>query len=244
MKKSLFIFITLILFGTRLFSQDTRDSRIPLIGDNAPSFTAETTRGTITFPDDYYGKWKILFSHPADFTPVCTTELMELARLQDKLEKMDTKVIVISSDGLNSHLSWVKDMETIKYRSDDDPVKINFPLISDNTLEISKKYGMIHPNASTTRTIRGVFIIDPTDKIRAMFFYPFMVGRNMEEIMRTLTALQMSDDKNVLIPANWIPGGDVLMHSPKTQADAEKLAAKNDPTLREITWYLWFKKMK
>ena len=243
MKKSLLLLLLIFTGASQLFSQENKESRIPLIGENAPSFTAETTRGKITFPDDYYGKWKILFSHPADFTPVCTTELIELAKLQAELEKLDTRVIVISTDGINSHIEWVKNMESIKYK-DDDPVKISFPLITDVNLEISKKYGMIHSNVSTTRDVRGVFIIDPNEKIRAIFFYPFTVGRNMDEIMRTLVALQTADEKNVFTPANWVPGSDVLLPSPKTAADAEKLAAKNDPSLREITWYLWFKKLK
>jgi peroxiredoxin (alkyl hydroperoxide reductase subunit C) len=134
-------------------------------------------------------------------------------------------------------------MESIRYK-DQETVKITFPMISDNFLEVSKKYGMIHSYSSTTRDIRGVFIIDPNDKIRAIFFYPMNVGRNMDEIKRTVMALQMADGKNVLTPANWNPGGEVLIPSPKTEADADKLAAKKDPDLHELAWYMWFKKMK
>jgi peroxiredoxin (alkyl hydroperoxide reductase subunit C) len=243
MKKT-HIIILLALFATnQLFSQDNKEIRIPLIGETAPSFTAESTNGKITFPDDYYGKWKILFSHPAAFTPVCTSELIELAEMQSDLDKLDTKVIVVSTDGINSHIAWKKSMESIRYKDQETP-KINFPLISDNALEVSKKYGMIHSYSSTTRDIRGVFIIDPNDKIRAIFFYPMNVGRNMDEIKRTLMALQMADGKNVLTPANWIPGGEVLIPSPKTEAEADKLASKNDPNLRELAWYMWFKKIK
>ena len=243
MKKSPYL-ILLLLFGTNLlFSQDNKDIRIPLIGETAPSFTAESTNGKITFPDDYYGKWKILFSHPAAFTPVCSSELIELAEMQKDLDKMDTKVIVISTDGINSHIAWKKSMESIRYKDLETP-KINFPMISDNGLEVSRKYGMIHSYSSTTRDIRGVFIIDPNDKIRAIFFYPMNVGRNMDEIKRTVMALQMADGKNVLTPANWLPGGEVLIPAPKTEADADKLAAKNDPDLHELAWYMWFTKMK
>jgi peroxiredoxin 2/4 len=239
-----YVFSLLFVLSTSmLFSQENKEVRIPLIGETAPSFTAESTRGKITFPDDFYGKWKILFSHPAAFTPVCTTELIELAEMQPELEKLDTKVAVISTDGLNSHLAWVKSMESIRYK-DKDPVKINYPLISDNGLEISKKYGMIHSYSSTTRDVRGVFIIDPNDKIRAIFFYPMNVGRNMDEIKRTLIALQTAEGKNILTPANWIPGSDVLIPAPKTEAEADKLAGKMDPDLHEIVWYLWFKKLK
>jgi peroxiredoxin 2/4 len=243
MKSSRYFILLMLFAGSRVFSQDNKEVRIPLIGETAPSFTAETTNGKITFPNDYYGKWKILFSHPAAFTPVCTTELIELAEMQEDFKKLDTKLIVVSTDGINSHIAWKKSMEDIRYKGRQTP-KIEFPLISDATLEVSKKYGMIHSYSSTTRDIRGVFIIDPNDKVRAIFFYPFMVGRNLEEIKRTLIALQTADDKNILTPANWMPGGEVLIPAPQTQADADKLAAKNDPDLHELAWYLWFKKMK
>jgi peroxiredoxin 2/4 len=243
MKKIQSIILLALLAGNQLFSQETKEVRIPLIGETAPSFTAESTNGKITFPDDYYGKWKILFSHPAAFTPVCTSELIELAGMQQDLDKLDTKVIVVSTDGLNSHIAWKKSMESMRYKDKETP-KINYPMISDNGLEVSRKYGMIHSYSSTTRDIRGVFIIDPNDKIRAIFFYPVTVGRNMEEIKRTLIALQMADGKNVLTPANWLPGAEVLIPAPKTEADAEKLAAKNDPDLRELAWYMWLKKTR
>jgi peroxiredoxin (alkyl hydroperoxide reductase subunit C) len=235
------------LLAGQLFSQENKpenkEVRIPLIGETAPSFTAESTNGKITFPDDYYGKWKILFSHPAAFTPVCSSELIDLADMQEDFDKLDTKIIVVSTDGLNSHIAWKKSMEEIRYNDKETP-KINFPLISDNNLDISKKYGMIHSYSSTTRDIRGVFIIDPNEKIRAIFFYPMNVGRNIDEIKRTLMALQMADHKNVLTPANWMPGGDVLIPAPKSEADADKLAAKKDPNLRELAWYMWLKKIK
>jgi len=244
MKKSPIIILLLLFAANQLFSQDNnKEVRIPLIGETAPSFTAESTNGKITFPDDYYGKWKILFSHPAAFTPVCTSELLELAEMQKDLDNLDTKVIVVSTDGINSHIAWKKSMESIRYKDRETP-KINFPLISDNGLEVSRKYGMIHSYSSTTRAIRGVFVIDPNDKIRAIFFYPMNVGRNMDEIKRTLMALQMADGKNVLTPANWMPGGQVLIPAPKTEAEADKLAAKNDPDLKELVWYMWFKKVK
>jgi peroxiredoxin (alkyl hydroperoxide reductase subunit C) len=163
--------------------------------------------------------------------------------MQKDLDKLDTKVIVVSTDGINSHIAWKKSMESIRYKDRETP-KINFPMISDNGLEVSRKYGMIHSYSSTTRDIRGVFIIDPNDKIRAIFFYPMNVGRNMDEIKRTVMALQMADGNNVLTPANWIPGGEVLIPAPKTEADADKLVAKNDPDLHEFAWYMWFKKIK
>ena len=243
MKRSYFILLFTLLAASQLFSQENKEVRIPLIGETAPSFTAESTNGKITFPDDYYGKWKVLFSHPAAFTPVCSSELIDLADMQEDFDKLDTKIIVVSTDGLNSHLAWKKSMEDIRYHDKQTP-KIKFPLVSDNNLEVSKKYGMIHSYSSTTKDIRGVFIVDPNDKIRAIFFYPMNVGRNIDEIKRTLMALQMADQKNVLTPSNWMPGDAVLIPAPKTEADADKLAAKNDPDLHELAWYMWLKKVK
>jgi peroxiredoxin 2/4 len=240
MKSITLAFMALFVVSV-LKSQDQNDTRIPLIGEPAPEFSSESTRGKITFPDDFYLKWKVLFSHPADFTPVCTTELLELADMQDDLEKMDTKIVVISTDGLDSHMEWIRSMESIDYKNHGTK-KIGFPLVADKDLSVSKKYGMIHSYSSTTKDVRGVFIIDPQNKIRAMFFYPMTTGRNVDEIKRTLLALQESDKHNVLTPANWTPGSEVLIRAPKTTVDAEKLEAKHDPDLRKVTWYLWFKK--
>ena len=241
MKNRIFI-IALILLSLRIMSQSIDEVRIPLIGDSAPKFTAETTLGKINFPDDYYGKWKILFSHPADFTPVCSSEIIELSYLQDDFKKLSTQLLVLSTDGINSHMEWIKSLESIKY-NDRESVKVEFPLISDIGLEISKQYGMLHANSSKTKNIRGVFIIDPENKIRAISFYPMTVGRNLEEIKRTLIALQPSDNQDVLIPANWKDGDDVLIHSPKSVEESNKMKEKNDSKLYSYTWYMWFKKI-
>jgi peroxiredoxin (alkyl hydroperoxide reductase subunit C) len=222
-------------------AQDSMVSRIPLIGEAAPEFTAESTMGTINFPKDYYAKWKILFSHPADFTAVCSSEILELANLQKDFKDLNAQLVVVSTDAVSSHIEWVKSLETAKYKSRE-PVKINFPLVSDKNLEVSQAYGMIHSYSSTTKDVRGVFIIDPNDKIRAIFFYPMEIGRNLDEIKRTLIALQTAEKQNVLIPADWQPGQDVMLHSPKTSAEADKLAEKATPGLYSINWYMWFKK--
>jgi peroxiredoxin 2/4 len=242
MKAIYYVLMMLFLCSGTLFSQEVKDTRIPLIGEMAPEFTAESTMGKINFPGDYYMKWKILFSHPADFTPVCSTEILELAAMQDEFSKLNTKVVVLSVDGLNSHMEWVRSLETIKYKGHD-LVKIKFPLVSDHDLVISRKYGMVHSYVSTSRDVRGVFIIDPSDKIRAIFFYPNDVGRNLNEIERTLVALQTAEKKNVVMPANWEPGQDVMIKSPKTAEEAEKLSKKNDPGLYSVAWYMWFKKL-
>ncbi len=242
MKTRISLLIILLGFAFDSYSQEMKDTRIPLIGEIAPEFNAESTTGKIHFPGDYYMKWKILFSHPADFTSVCSSEILELAAMQEDFNKLDTKLVVISVDGLNSHMEWQRSLEGIKYKGRA-PVKIKFPLVSDYDLSISRKYGMIHSYASTTRDVRGVFIIDPNDRIRAIFFYPFDIGRNMDEIKRTLVALQTSDGNKILIPANWTPGEDVLIPSPKTVEDAEKMAKKKDPDLYSISWYMWFRKL-
>ena len=242
MKKLIIIIMILAFFENISYAQDSIVNRIPLIGERAPKFTAESTNGKITFPDENNSKWTILFSHPADFTAVCSSEILELAALQEDFEKLNTRLIVISTDAVSSHIEWVKSLETIKYKGRE-PQKIRFPLVSDKSLEISRKYGMIHSFSSTTKDVRGVFIVDPDEKIEAIFFYSMNVGRNMDEIKRTLVALQTAEKNNVLIPANWNAGQDVMIPSPKTSADADKLLKKITPGLYYLTWYMWFKKL-
>lgn len=240
MLKHIIIFFICVLFGSQGWSQNASETRIPLLGEMAPEFTAQTTLGKINFPEDYQMKWKIIFSHPADFTPVCSSEILQLAVMQEDFKKLNTQIMVLSTDGLSSHLAWVQSLETISYPGDK-PVKIEFPLISDSDMKISKKYGMLHSYTSNTRDIRGVFIIDPSDRVSAVFFYPMNVGRNMDEIKRTLIALQTSERYDVLTPANWIVGEKVLIHSPTTQQEAENLEKKKNPDLTSLTWYMWFK---
>ena len=242
--KRIIIMIMILAFCVNIsYSQDSTVARIPLIGEPAPKFTAESTNGKITFPDGNNSKWTILFSHPADFTAVCSSEILELAAMQEDFEKLNTRLIVISTDAVSSHIEWVKSLETIKYKGRE-PSKIRFPLVSDKSLEISRKYGMIHSFSSTTKDVRGVFIVDPDEKIEAIFFYPMNVGRNMDEIKRTLVALQTAEKNNVLVPANWNAGQDVMIPSPKTSADADKLLKKITPGLYYLTWYMWFKKLQ
>jgi peroxiredoxin (alkyl hydroperoxide reductase subunit C) len=242
MKNFLIISLIFISLFNYSFAQENKDIRIPLIGETAPSFEANSTNGNIKFPDDYFGKWKILFSHPADFTPVCTSEVLELSALQKEFKDLNTAIVVISTDGINSHIEWIKSIEKLEY-NEKKIEKIQFPLITDANLEISKKYGMLHPYSSSSKDVRGVFIIDPENKIQAMFFYPTTVGRNLDEIKRTLIALQMHQKNSVMTPANWSPGEEVLIPSPKTIEEAEKLKEKKDPNLREVAWYMWLKKI-
>lgn len=251
--KKILLFIVTGLFVTNLLSQtsivqsaqpgikEDRNFRIPLIGESAPSFTAESTNGTINFPDDFGRKWKVLFSHPQDFTPVCSTEIMELANLQDEFDKLGTKLVVISTDALETHIQWKKSMESLNLNNNE-RVKIKFPLVDDKNLVVSKKYGMIHPASNTTKSVRGVFIIDPDNVIQAIYFYPKSVGRNTDELLRMVTALQTTSSGKVLTPVNWKAGNDLLVPIPP-KTDANSNTAVPDGFYSPV-WYLWFKKTK
>jgi peroxiredoxin 2/4 len=242
MKKIIALSGILVLFAGMLMAQDQTTITVPMLGDDAPSFTAESTTGTVNFPSDYGGKWKILFSHPADFTPVCSSEILELATAQKEFDDLNTRIVVISVDGVENHAEWKKSLESLRYNGKD-PVRIEFPLVSDPKMVVAREYGMVHPKTSTSKDVRGVFIIDPKNKIRAMFYYPMNVGRNLAEIERTLAALQTVDKQQVLTPANWQPGGDVLIPYVKSSAEAEKVNTKDDPGYRQLSWYMTYKKM-
>ncbi len=237
---------------------------MPLIGDDAPAFKARSTLGVINFPVDYKGKWVIFFSHPSDFTPVCTTEFIKCATMQDELRHMNTELLGLSVDSIYSHIAW---LETIKERIEYKGLKnidVMFPVIEDLNMDVAHRYGMIHPNAHytpdlvlerfersggvlpvqefTTETIRAVFIIDPLGKIRAILYYPFSNGRSMDEVKRLLIALQRSDSENISTPEGWLPGDDVIMPSPVTWTDAKKRAASSPVDVKCIDWFLCMKK--
>ena len=224
-------------FGTEALTQ----GRIPMLGEQAPSFNAETTMGKIAFPDDYGKYWKILLSHPKDFTPVCTSEIMELAKMQQDFDRMGVKLAVISTDDLASHVAWKGLMEDllVEYAHSE---KISFPLIDDASARVSNKYGMLHAWEDQTRDVRGVFIIDPENYIRSINFYPMNVGRNMVEIKRVVTALQLSDSEQVLTPANWNNGDDVLMkYVPYSEEDLLSNPALKDQYYK-VGINMWYKK--
>lgn len=249
--KKILLFIVMCLFVTNLRSQsgsmsstqsktkEDRNFRIPLIGESAPSFTAESTNGTINFPTDFGRYWKILFSHPQDFTPVCTTEIIELANLQGEFDKLGIKLLVVSTDALDTHVQWKKSMESLNLNNSGS-VKIKFPLVDDENLVISKQYGMIHPSSNTTKSVRGVFIIDPDDIIQAIYFYPKSVGRSTDELLRMVTALQTTSNGKVLTPVNWKAGNDLLVPIPP-KTDKSGQAVVPDGFYSPV-WYLWFKK--
>ena len=193
--------------------QDTA-TRLPLIGEVAPSFEAETTQGHIKFPENYKGKWVILFSHPADFTPVCTTEFMTFASMQPEFRELNCELVGLSIDSTFSHIAWLRTIkEKVQFRNMKD-IEVTFPVISDLTMEVSRLYGMLQPSASTTQAVRAVFFIDPESKVRALLYYPLSNGRNFQEIKRLLMAMQMSDEHKVATPADWEPGEEVIVPPP------------------------------
>jgi peroxiredoxin (alkyl hydroperoxide reductase subunit C) len=184
---------------------------MPRIGDKAPSFKAVTTQGEIDFPKQYEGNWTILFSHPADFTPVCTSEFMTFASLEEKFKKANCQLVGLSVDGLYSHIAWLRTIkEKIEYKGMKD-VEVKFPLIEDISMEVAKKYGMIQPGESSTKAVRAVFFIDPKGIIRAIIYYPLSLGRNFDELYRVLVGLQTADAYSVALPADWRPGDDVIV---------------------------------
>ena len=218
-------------------------TRLPLIGEDAPSFEADTTQGRIKFPENYKGKWVILFSHPADFTPVCTTEFMTFASMQGEFRELNCELVGLSIDSTFSHIAWLRTIkEKVQFR-DMKNVEVMFPVISDLTMEVSRAYGMLQPSASTTQAVRAVFFIDPESKVRALLYYPLSNGRNFQEIKRLLMAMQMSDTHKVATPADWQPGEEVIVPPPGSCGAAKERVESTDPSIRCVDWFLCFKKI-
>jgi peroxiredoxin 2/4 len=192
-------------------TQDNQVIPMPRIGDKAPEFKAVTTQGEINFPADYQGSWVILFSHPADFTPVCTSEFMTFASQEAKFAQANCKLVGLSVDGLYSHIAWLRTIkEKIEYKGMKD-VEVKFPLIEDITMNVARRYGMIQPGESSTKAVRAVFFIDPKGIIRAIIYYPLSLGRNFDELYRALVAMQAADAFAIATPADWQPGDDVIV---------------------------------
>ena len=217
--------------------------RPPMIGEPAPAFEAETTQGPIRFPGDYKGKWAILFSHPADFTPVCTTEFMTFASMQEEFRALNCELVGLSIDSTFSHIAWLRTIrEKVQFRHMKD-VEVTFPVISDLTMDVSRMYGMLQPAASTTQAVRGVFFVDPESKVRAMIYYPLSNGRNFQEIKRLLLAMQTTDRYQVATPADWQPGEEVIVPPPGSCGAAKERVDSTDPSIRCVDWFLCFKKL-
>ncbi len=222
--------------------QQQQTVSMPRIGEKAPSFKAVTTQGEINFPEQYAGSWVILFSHPADFTPVCTSEFMTFASMEDKFSEANCKLVGLSVDGLYSHIAWLRTIkEKIEFKGMKD-VEVKFPLIEDITMEVSAKYGMIQPGESNTKAVRAVFFIDPKGTIRTILYYPLSIGRNFDEIYRALIALQTTDAFEVATPADWRPGDDVIVPTAGSCGVAkERMESKDD--LHCYDWFFCTKKI-
>lgn len=206
---------------------------MPRIGDKAPSFEAPTSHGNLRL-EDFRGSWLVLFSHPGDFTPVCTTEFMAFAKKHDEFRKLNAELLGLSIDSAPSHIAWVRNIQ------ERTGVKITFPIIADRNGAVAAAFGMIHPGESKTETVRTVFIIDPEGIIRLILYYPLNVGRNMDEILRALQALQTADVNKVATPANWRPGDPVVVPAPTDQEGAESRISEGYEC---VDWYLCTKKV-
>lgn len=216
--------------------------RMPLIGDKAPEFKAETTQGMINFPEDYKGKWVIFFSHPADFTPVCTTEFMTFASMSDEFLTLNCELLGLSIDSTFSHIAWLRTIkEKIAYKGMKD-IEVKFPVISDLTMEVSRKFGMLQPSVSNTQAVRAVFMIDPKGIVRAILYYPLSNGRNMQEIKRMLIAMQHSDQFGIATPANWQLGDDVIIPPPGSCGSAKERVDGAGDDYECLDWFLCLKK--
>ncbi|MBU0602020.1 MAG: peroxiredoxin [Gammaproteobacteria bacterium] len=207
--------------------ENTPQSTFPRLNEPAPDFSARTTHGDRSL-EDYRGKWLILFSHPADFTPVCTTEFIAFAKAAPKFAEMGCELLGLSIDSLFSHLAWVRNIKE-KFGVD-----IPFPIIEDLKMDVARAYGMVHPGAADTQAVRATFFIDPNGVLRAMVYYPMSNGRSIDEFVRLLTALQTSDANGVATPENWCPGKPVIVPPPKTAEAADKRASEGYDT---VDWY-------
>ncbi len=203
---------------------------MPRIGDKAPDFEAITTKGKIKMSEFAQDKWTVMFSHPADFTPVCTTEMSGFAKRKSEFEALNTELLGLSIDSIHAHLGWVQNVRK------NTGVYFDFPIIADLDMNVSKKYGMLQPNESETSAVRAVFFIDPEKTIRLIMYYPLNVGRNMDEILRSLEALQTSDEHGVAMPLDWKRGDKVIVTPPKTLDELNDRLA--DDSCEKVDWYL------
>lgn len=216
---------------------------MPRIGDPAPSFTAVTTQGEINFPADYLGKWVILFSHPADFTPVCTSEFMTFASMQNEFAAYNTELVGLSVDGLYSHIAWLRTIkEKIAFNGMRD-VEVTFPLIDDVSMEVARKYGMIMPGEDTTKAVRAVFVVDPGGVVRTIIYYPLSTGRNFDELLRVVKALQTADAFDVATPADWRPGDAVIVPTAGSCGTAESRMSGEAEGVECQDWFFCTKEL-
>jgi peroxiredoxin (alkyl hydroperoxide reductase subunit C) len=242
-KNSIAIVLTIIILFSfnSAFSQEKHSYPL-LIGDTVPAFEASTSQGIMYFPDDFESKWKIIFSHPGNFTPVCTSEFLEFALMYDEFKALDCELLGLSVDGFDSHMEWIESMENLDYKGQEN-ILVKFPVISDINMDIAKIFGMVHPNAMSVKTIRAVYVIDPDNVVSAIVYYPQNIGRSVEEIKRLLIASQTVYNYDVITPAEWQPGDDVLLKTPYSKQEIKKhQEAVESGEINCLDWYFCFKK--
>jgi peroxiredoxin (alkyl hydroperoxide reductase subunit C) len=216
---------------------------MPRIGDQAPAFTATTTQGEISFPGDYAGKWVILFSHPADFTPVCTTEFMTFASMQDEFKAYNTELVGLSVDGLYSHIAWLRTIQDKMVFRGMENVEVTFPLIEDITMNVARTYGMIMPGEDSTKAVRAVFVVDPKGIIRTIIYYPLSLGRNFDELLRVIKGLQTADAFEVATPADWRPGDSVIVPTAGSCGTAKERMDGDVEGVECVDWFFCTKEI-
>lgn len=242
MKNLLILSWLLVSLTIHITAQTSGSQRIPMIGSKAPIFKAPSTNGLILFPGDFDGKWKILFAHPRDFTPVCSSEILDLAYRQNEFDELNTQIVVMSVDKMVSHQNWKADLENIDFEGRG-KIPISFPLVVDSAYTIAYRYGMVDTQFKSGQSVRGVFIIDSQNVVRAFQFYPSEVGRNTDEILRLLKALQAHDrQQDIVLPVNWEPGDD-FMKMYLTAEDKEEMK-KQDSDIYYINWYMIYQKAR
>ncbi len=216
---------------------------MPKIGDKAPEFKARTTQGDINFPADYKGSWVILFSHPADLTPVCTSEFMTFANMEKQFNEANTKLVGLSIDGIFSHIAWLRAIkEKIEYKGMKN-IEVKFPLIEDISMNVASKYGMVMPGESDTQAVRAVFVIDPEGIVRTILYYPLSLGRNFDELYRIVIGLQAADAFKIATPADWRPGDDVIVPTAGSCGVAQERMESKDEDMNCYDWFFCTKKL-
>jgi peroxiredoxin (alkyl hydroperoxide reductase subunit C) len=214
---------------------------MPLIGEKCPEFEAITTQGNINFPKDFNGKWIVFFSHPADFTPVCTTEFMTFAHRAKELSNINTVLVGLSVDSISAHIAWLRRIKELEWKGMKN-VDVQFPLIEDISMKVANKFGMIMPGQSNTQAVRATFIVDPAGIIRLILYYPLSTGRNFDEIKRAVIALQKADKDKCATPANWQPGDDTIIPPPKSMSLAKERAELKNNKQYSLDWFFCFNK--
>lgn len=239
MNKILLIIISLITFSFAGYAQ----SEHPIyIGEKAPSFEAATSQGIIYFPDDFEGKWKIIFSHPGDFTPVCTSEMLSFALMYDTFTELNCELIGLSVDSYVFHQEWIASMENLEYKGHEN-IEVSFPIIADVDMKVASKFNMVHPKTLSDRTVRAVIVVDPDNIIKSISYYPESVGRSIEEVKRLLVALQANYEYGVNTPAEWQPGDDIIVSVPQDKDSMDELAkSQEEGDVNCLDWYFCFKK--